>query len=343
MAKKHKHPEHLNAEAWAIPYGDLVTLLLALFVVMYAMSSVNEGKYRVMSESMNEAFHGTPRTFKPVQAGDKNVRGMGSDARIALTQQPPKQVSIAGLHRDLKNPQVVQGIERSALPSPQLMPAGASGYRDGGKQALTRIAREVEQAMQGLIAENLIVVRRKATFLEIEIKTDLLFASGVADVAGSTRPVLVKLGEILKPFSNPLRVEGHTDNRPIATASYPSNWELSSARAASVVHVLLTTGVVPGRLSIAGFGEYQPVADNNLVEGRNANRRVVLVVLADESGAGPSLESLADAGSLVDEPAGDAETPPEPPGPAQAAVVAAMAPLAVESLSGESAVARLAP
>ena len=74
MARKHKHEEHLNAEAWAIPYGDLVTLLLALFVVMYAMSSVNEGKYRVMSEAMTEAFHGTPRTLKPVQVGDKNER-----------------------------------------------------------------------------------------------------------------------------------------------------------------------------------------------------------------------------------------------------------------------------
>ena len=77
MAKKHKHEEHLNAEAWAIPYGDLVTLLLALFVVMYAMSSVNEGKYRVLSESLNEAFHGTPKSSRPIQIGDQPTRGVG--------------------------------------------------------------------------------------------------------------------------------------------------------------------------------------------------------------------------------------------------------------------------
>lgn len=295
MARKHKHEEHLNAEAWAIPYGDLVTLLLALFVVMYAMSSVNEGKYRVMSEAMSEAFHGTPRTFKPVQAGDKSERGLGAAAKIDLTRQPPKQVSIGGLHRDLKNPQVMVGQNRNTLPAPQTMPVGSSGYRDGGKQVLARIAREVEQAMQGLIKENLIVVRRKATFLEIEIKTDILFASGVGTVSTAARPVLLELGRILKPFDNPLRVEGHTDNIPIATASYPSNWELSSARAASVVHVLLEANVVPQRLSVGGFGEYQPVADNTTGEGRNANRRVILVVLAGEGEAGGGLEKVLGA------------------------------------------------
>ena len=305
MARKHKHEEHLNAEAWAIPYGDLVTLLLALFVVMYAMSSVNEGKYRVMSEAMSEAFHGSPRTLKPVQVGDKNERGLGAASKVDLTRQPPKQVSIGGLHRDLKNPQVMAGEIKTALPSPQHMPAGSSGYRDGGKQALTRIARQVEQAMQGLIAKDLIVVRRKATFLEIEIKTDILFPSGVANIAPLARPVLLRLGEILQPFDNPLRVEGHTDDLPIATANFPSNWELSSARAASVVHLLLEAGVLPQRLSVAGYGEYQPVADNSSAPGRNANRRVVLVVLAGQGEDGSNIEKVL--GAALDEPAPEAE------------------------------------
>lgn len=302
MARKHKHEEHLNAEAWAIPYGDLVTLLLALFVVMYAMSSVNEGKYRVMSEAMSEAFNGSPRTLKPVQVGDKNERGQGAASKIDLTRQPPKQVSIGGLHRDLKNPQVMVGEKRDTLPAPQKMPAGSSGYRDGGKQSLVRIKREVEQAMQGLIAQNLIVVRRKSTFLEIEIKTDILFASGVAQVSPLARPVLFKLGQILQPFDNPLRVEGHTDNMPIATAAYPSNWELSSARAASVVHVLLDAKLTPGRLSVGGFGEYHPVAANDSAEGRNANRRVVLVVLAGEGEGANAVEAVLGAQAEPREP-----------------------------------------
>lgn len=304
MARKHKHEEHLNAEAWAIPYGDLVTLLLALFVVMYAMSSVNEGKYRVMSEAMSEAFHGTPRTLKPVQVGDKNERGLGAAARIDLTNKPVKQVSIGGLHRDLKNPQVVAGEIKTALPSPQNMPAGSSGYRDGGKQALSRIAREVEQAMQGLIAENVIAVRRKATFLEIEIKTDILFPSGVAAISTSAKPVISALGGILRPFANPLRVEGHTDDLPIATSNYPSNWELSAARAAGVVHVLLAAGIAPERLAVSGFGEYQPVASNATAEGRDANRRVVIVVLSGEAEPADELQRAlsAEAGGDAPEP-----------------------------------------
>lgn len=315
MARKHKHEEHLNAEAWAIPYGDLVTLLLALFVVMYAMSSVNEGKYRVMSEAMSEAFNGSPRTLRPVQVGDKNERGQGAASKIDLTRQPPKQVSIGGLHRDLKNPQVMPGQQHDTLPAPQTMPVGSSGYRDGGKQSLVRIKREVEQAMQGLIAQNLIVVRRKSTFLEIEIKTDILFASGVAQISPLARPVLLKLGQILQPFDNPLRVEGHTDNLPIATAAYPSNWELSSARAASVVHVLLDAQLTPGRLSVGGFGEYHPVAANDSAEGRNANRRVVLVVLAAEGEGAQSVEAVLGAQA---EPAASAATLAERVPPASA-------------------------
>jgi len=230
-----------------------------------------------------------------VQVGDKNERGQGAASKIDLTRQPPKQVSIGGLHRDLKNPQVMVGEKNNILPAPQKMPAGSSGYRDGGKQSLVRIKREVEQAMQGLIAQNLIVVRRKSTFLEIEIKTDILFASGVAQVSPLARPVLLKLGQILQPFDNPLRVEGHTDNLPIATAAYPSNWELSSARAASVVHVLLDAELTPGRLSVGGFGEYHPVAANDSAEGRNANRRVVLVVLAGEGEGANSVEAVLGA------------------------------------------------
>src|SRR5262250_1629027 len=86
MARKHKHEEHLNHEAWAIPYGDLITLLLAFFVVMYAISSVNEGKYRVLSDSLNAAFRGTPQTLEPVQVGEKQ-RGSGADIKATLVEQ----------------------------------------------------------------------------------------------------------------------------------------------------------------------------------------------------------------------------------------------------------------
>jgi chemotaxis protein MotB len=155
--------------------------------------------------------------------------------------------------------------------------------------------------MHGLIQQNLIVVRRKSTFLEIEIKTDILFASGAANISTTARPVILELGRILKPFDNALRVEGHTDDVPIANASFPSNWELSAARAASVVHVLLQAEVAPQRLSVSGMGEFHPAADNTTVQGRNANRRVVLVVLAGE-GEGPDIEKVLGAQADIADP-----------------------------------------
>jgi chemotaxis protein MotB len=139
--------------------------------------------------------------------------------------------------------------------------------------------REVQNAMQELIDAKLVTVRRESLWLEIEINTDILFASGVSDFAPAAAPVLDKLADVLKPFPNPIRVEGHTDNRPIKTASYPSNWELSAARAASVVHEFTKVGIDPLRLEIVGFGEFHPRQTNDTVEGRNANRRVSILVL----------------------------------------------------------------
>jgi len=116
-------------------------------------------------------------------------------------------------------------------------------------------------------------------WLEIEINTDILFPSGAGAFAPAAEPVLDKLAEVLKPFPNPIRVEGHTDDRPIRTAAFPSNWELSAARAASVVHQFTKAGIDPLRLEIVGFGEFHPRQPNDSNENRNANRRVAILVL----------------------------------------------------------------
>jgi len=144
---------------------------------------------------------------------------------------------------------------------------------------LIRMQRQVQDAMQSLIDAKLVTVRRENMWLEIEINTDILFPSGAGEFAPTAEPVLDKLAEVLKPFPNPIRVEGHTDDRPIRTASFPSNWELSAARAASVVHQFTRQGIDPLRLEIVGFGEFHPRQPNATSEGRNANRRVVVLVL----------------------------------------------------------------
>lgn len=319
MARKKKHEEHQNHEAWAIPYGDLVTLLFALFTVMYAMSSVNEGKYRVLSDSLVAAFRGSPKTTTPItttkdaagKGGDVRLSGMRptalmklrdprpmanqqkSDEQLPITSgvgQMPGQAKAPGEGQgpgDVKSPG--QGRGRGASNDPAL--------------ALFQMADEVRKALQGLIDKNLVHVRQTAISLEVEIKTDILFASGVAAVQPAALPVLEKVAEILKPFPNQIRVEGHTDNRPISTATFPSNWELSAARAANVVQLFTKSGVDPLRMEVLGLGEYRPVASNDQVEGRNSNRRVVIVVLE---------QKLADNGVDPVQPALEAGKAGEP-------------------------------
>jgi chemotaxis protein MotB len=234
MPRRKRPEEHQNHEAWAIPYGDLVTLLLAFFVVMYAISSVNEGKYRVLSDSLVAAFRGAPMTVAPVQAAER------PDGPV---------VPFIGIAED---------------------PARA--------RQLEEVAASIEAAMQELIERGMIAVRRKDDTVEVEIRTDILFPSGQSQLTPRAVQVIERIGDTLMRFPNPLNVEGHTDDRPIATPQFPSNWELSAARAASVVHLLTQRGLQPSRLTVVGYGEQQPIRSNATADGRNANRRVLLLI-----------------------------------------------------------------
>jgi chemotaxis protein MotB len=291
MARKKKHEEHQNHEAWAIPYGDLVTLLFALFTVMYAMSSVNEGKYRVLSDSLVAAFRGAPKTTTPITV-EKSASGKGGDQHLtgvrptALMKLRDPRPTLPGMERTEQSPAEAR--------DPQAR-GPAHGAGSDPKYALFKMADEVRQALQGLIDQKVVNVRQTAFSLEVEIKTDLLFPSGVATVSPVAVPVLEKIAAILKPFPNAIRVEGHTDNRPIRTSAFPSNWELSAARAANVVQLFTKSGVDPLRMQVLGLGEFRPVADNDSVDGRNSNRRVVIVVMEQklaDGGTDPVDEAL---------------------------------------------------
>jgi chemotaxis protein MotB len=179
------------------------------------------------------------------------------------------------------------GVQPTALMRIKAPPAAAAGKPgagsnpEGGTGTLQRMQRQVEEAMKTLIDAKKVSVRRQERWLDIEINTDILFPSGASGFAPAAAPVLDKLAEVLKPFPNSIRVEGHTDDRPIRTAAFPSNWELSAARAPSVVHLLTQQGVDPLRLEIVGYGEFRPLQSNDTPEGRNANRRVAILVLED--------------------------------------------------------------
>ena len=324
MARKHKHEEHTNHEAWAIPYGDLVTLLLAFFVVMYALSTINEGKFRVLSDSLQAAFRGAPRTLEPVNVGEKS-RGSGADIAVSIVQQAtlngqPRQM----LEAITVDTQLSTGGRKS---TDKLDPEGKVIV----PPALGRVADEIEKALAPLMAADMIAVRRHSTWVEVEIRTDILFASGVAKLSDAALPALNILAETLAKYPNPIRVEGHTDNRRISTSTFPSNWELSAARAASVVHLFARGGVDPARLAVIGLGEFRPSQSNDTAAGRNSNRRVLIVILAGDQA--PE-DAFGEDRGVASEPAqpGESAQPeaaiapiaqPAAPAPAAASPVAA--------------------
>jgi chemotaxis protein MotB len=321
MARKKKHEEHVNAEAWAIPYGDLITLLLAFFVVMYSMSSVNEGKYRILSDSLVAAFRGAPSSPAPINVGEA-AKGKGGDAQLS-------GVSPTALLK-LRDPRPLPAADDPGKHGTGTG-EGAGGEPGRQREALHYMAEEVRKALQSLIDRQMVRIRQSALTLEVEIRTDILFASGVATVDAQAVPVIEKVAGILAPFPNAIRVEGHTDNRPISTALFPSNWELSAARAANVVQLFTRSGIDPQRMEVLGLGENRPVADNATLDGRNANRRVVIVVV-EAPGAAAAVADSAGATSAAPLPAATpAPSPPEPsPGTSTqaAAATAAAVPVA---------------
>jgi len=205
-------------------------------------------------------------------------------------------------------PAVNSQPQRSIAPIP--MAASMPYDLEGQREELAGVADEVEQAMADLIDRELVTVRRHGNWVEVEIKTDILFPSGVATLSPPAEQVLAQLADTLKPFPNSIRVEGHTDNRPISTAAFPSNWELSAARAASVVHLFTRAGMDPSRLAVIGLGEHRPSQTNATAEGRNANRRVLLVILAGNSR--PEGDYAGERGQEAEEPATVPEALPKP-------------------------------
>ncbi|ROR34949.1 flagellar motor protein MotD [Inmirania thermothiophila] len=254
--RRRRREEHENLERWLVSYADFITLLFAFFVVMYAVSSVNEGKYRVLSDALAAIFQATPRATAPIQVGEP-LRGK------------------APVPEDVRS-----GVE---LPVPP--PAARAGLDLGRAGAeVARMAEEMRRTLAPLIDQDLVTVRKGDFWLEVEIRNKVLFPSGSARLAPQAEAVLERVAAILRPHPNPIHVEGHTDDVPIRNDLFPSNWELSAARAASVVHLFARAGVAPERMAAIGYGEYRPVAANDTEEGRARNRRVVIVVLASGEG-----------------------------------------------------------
>lgn len=237
MARRRHHEEHENHERWLVSYADFITLLFAFFVVMYSISSINEGKYKILSDSLTGVFNQPERAVQAIPVGEQRPRTV--EPERSLVEDEPSQTA---------------------------------------SDSLVSIASSIRDAFGELIQAEQLRVSGNELWIEIELSSSLLFTSGDAIPNAAAFDIVEKIAKILAPYENPIHVEGFTDNLPIQTSQFPTNWELSTARAASIVRMLTMDGVNPGRLAAVGYGEFQPVADNATAEGRGRNRRVVLVV-----------------------------------------------------------------
>lgn len=229
-----------NHDRWLVSYADFITLLFAFFVVMYAISSINEGKYRVMSDSIVHAF--------------RNDSG-----------------PVPGI------------IATSAAIDPMPIRLAAAGSRDDQAQLVKRqhlrnLAREISKALAPLTAQGKVRVSEGAHGIIVDISASALFAPGEARLDPGALRALGTVGSVLAAADFPVAVAGHTDNIPISTPQFPSNWELSAARAASVVRLFVDTGMDARRLTATGYADQRPVADNATGEGRQTNRRVAITI-----------------------------------------------------------------
>jgi chemotaxis protein MotB len=243
MARRRRPEEHENHERWLVSYADFITLLFAFFVVMYSISSVNEGKYKILSEALVGVFNDAEKSMKPITVGEQRP----VTVKPAQPLVKDSEQTDAGIGQNVTDP-------------------------------LKTIADDVRAGFGDLISSNQMTVRGNELWIEIELKSSMLFGSGDAMPSDKAFNIIEKVATIIKPFDNPIHVEGFTDDQPISTAQFPTNWELSSARAASIVRMLAMEGINPARMASVGYGEFQPVAPNTTADGRGRNRRVVLVI-----------------------------------------------------------------
>lgn len=247
MARKRRPEEPENHERWLVSYADFITLLFAFFVVMYAISSVNEGKYKVLSNSLTNAF--------------KNVTVVEGGQPVTVLPGAPPQL-----------PPPIVKLE----PSPGQLKVEEKKVEQ--RKKMKNIASDIMKALQPLVAQGKVRLLETSRGVTIEINDSILFPAGQAKLEPESRSAMLAIASVLAKSDFPVTIEGHTDNVPIATPQFPSNWELSAMRATTVLRLFNEGGVGAERLTAIGYGETRPIETNTTPEGRARNRRVSILI-----------------------------------------------------------------
>lgn len=267
MVRRRQREIHVNNERWLVSYADFITLLFAFFVVMYSISQVNQSKYRVLSETFVEAFN-QPNDSKANPMPQEKL----SPSNDAIT--PIDMGKTAA--QDSATPPAIVIVEDTAKPEMNVQSNTTAKTQTADE--LTQISDLVNEKFSQLIDDKMIKVSSNELWLQIELNDSILFSSGGVETSPQAQVIFTEIANILKNYENPIQIEGFTDNVPIRNSRYPTNWELSSARATEIVKFLAGKGVAPERLAAVGYGEFQPLASNDTEVGRAQNRRVAVMV-----------------------------------------------------------------
>lgn len=267
MARKKEPEKHVNHERWLVSYADFITLLFAVFVTLYAMSQSDKKKTEEVMQSIQQSFG-------MIQSGSPSPK---------MNVLPSSQMHLTP----------------SIRPEVSVVPGNRAGGRGMGKtRANEKDFRQIKSSIEAYLIKqgaqskvNLTITRRG---LIVSLKEAGFFDSGQAQLKPSAYELINTIAEVVTQYNNPLRLEGHTDNVPINTSQFPSNWELSTARAVNGLKYLVRNfDVDPDTISAAGYAEFRPMADNATPEGRAKNRRVDLVMLSSEGERGEPENSSA--------------------------------------------------
>lgn len=251
-------PPEEGAPAWVMTFGDLMSLLLTFFILLFSMSTIEVEKFKAAAESLNEAFGEIGPGFAPSEP----TAGTPSDTTIVVGEAGARKVS----------------------------------------QAITDIASVLQQFVQENEMADQVVVSSDANGVYLRIQDVALFRPGSSNIEEASVEIVQRLGMILQAIQVPVVVSGHTDDRPIRSPVFFSNWELSAARAAGVARLMVAAGHEPASLTVEAYGEYRPLAPNDTEEGRSQNRRVELFYSRQ------AIEDIMrERGLLEDQPAPAAE------------------------------------
>ncbi|WP_077299025.1 flagellar motor protein MotS [Virgibacillus pantothenticus] len=246
-----------GAPKWMVTYSDMVTLILVFFVLLFSMSQIDLVKFEAISESFRNRmiFDFYPSAVpmdNPTEQSSNKESGEQSNEFDSPTQLPDTT------DKD------VQG--------------------DGDSSSLDQLLQEVETYLDENDLNNVITATRTDQGVELVLQDSILFPTGEAVILESGKPFLNKVSSLLHNIPNPVHVEGHTDSRPISNYRYPSNWELSGARAGSVIRYLLNENHFDkSRFSSVGYADTQPIAPNTSPANWSKNRRVEIVILENKS------------------------------------------------------------